>query len=312
MEIERLKEFCHLADSLSFAETSRYFFMSQSVLSKHIASMEDELGAKLFSRDSHHVRLTEKGAMFREDAEAVIAQYNQALFHLRAAGESYASSIKIGYMRNAARPFVSRFAKSMLENHPEVHVEMRCMEYGDVMYALSTGSIDMALAIDVNREVAEHHVSYPIYRDHFMAVVGLDHPLAERDSVAIDDLTGYKILLPNPETYTRMSAFIEKLVPLERVSEFPMHYQDLDTLFMLIEAAGYVGFSSEHNMPQFANRAKFLTVENETTDYNVSAIVPTGKTNPATGACLEVLAECRDALTDLFAKRAAKGLPKFD
>ena len=34
MDINRLKEFTHLADTFSFAETARHFYMSQSVLSK--------------------------------------------------------------------------------------------------------------------------------------------------------------------------------------------------------------------------------------------------------------------------------------
>ena len=44
MNIEYLREFSYLAESLSFNVTSKHFFISTSTLSKHVASMEDELG----------------------------------------------------------------------------------------------------------------------------------------------------------------------------------------------------------------------------------------------------------------------------
>ena len=53
MRIETLYEFLLLTSNLNFTETAKSFFISQSVLSGHISSLEKELGALLFVRDRH-------------------------------------------------------------------------------------------------------------------------------------------------------------------------------------------------------------------------------------------------------------------
>ena len=51
MNIERLREFSYLAETLSFSITAKHFYLSTSVLSKHIAAIEADLGVRLFERD---------------------------------------------------------------------------------------------------------------------------------------------------------------------------------------------------------------------------------------------------------------------
>ena len=51
MNIDHLREFVYLAETLSFAATARHFFISASVLSKHVSALEDDLQVKLFVRD---------------------------------------------------------------------------------------------------------------------------------------------------------------------------------------------------------------------------------------------------------------------
>lgn len=55
MKIEVLNEFLLLATNLSFTETARSLYVSQSVLSSHIIGLEKELGVRLFVRDRHSV-----------------------------------------------------------------------------------------------------------------------------------------------------------------------------------------------------------------------------------------------------------------
>lgn len=61
MNIEHLREFEYLAENLSFRDTARHFFVSPSVISRHISAMEDELGTKLFVRSKQSVAITDAG-----------------------------------------------------------------------------------------------------------------------------------------------------------------------------------------------------------------------------------------------------------
>lgn len=75
MKIDTLYEFLLLASTLNYTETAKNFFVSQPVLSNHIASLEKELGVRLFNRNSHAVELTEVGAIFVADARKIVDDY---------------------------------------------------------------------------------------------------------------------------------------------------------------------------------------------------------------------------------------------
>ena len=51
-----------------FSEASRQLHITQSTLSQQTRQLEDELGVQLFSRDSHHVELTDVGSAFLPSA----------------------------------------------------------------------------------------------------------------------------------------------------------------------------------------------------------------------------------------------------
>jgi hypothetical protein len=61
MDSDRLNEFIVLAEKLNYSKASKMLFISQSVLSRHIMDLEEELGVRLFDRDYRNVSLTSAG-----------------------------------------------------------------------------------------------------------------------------------------------------------------------------------------------------------------------------------------------------------
>lgn len=63
MTSEQFNEFYILSTTLNYSEAAQKLFISQSTLSRHIKSMEDELGVYLFSRNTRNVVLTSEGKL---------------------------------------------------------------------------------------------------------------------------------------------------------------------------------------------------------------------------------------------------------
>lgn len=61
MELRQIRYFLQIAETSSFSEASRQLCVSQSTVSQQIKQLEDELGAELFVRDSHNVKLSDYG-----------------------------------------------------------------------------------------------------------------------------------------------------------------------------------------------------------------------------------------------------------
>lgn len=61
MEIKYLSEFVTLAKTKNYMEAADILYISQSSLSKHIQSIERELGVTLFDRSTRRVKLSADG-----------------------------------------------------------------------------------------------------------------------------------------------------------------------------------------------------------------------------------------------------------
>lgn len=297
VNIDHMREFICLAETLSFSATAKRFYISQSVLSKRIASMEGELGVPLFTRDSHHVRLTKSGKAFLEEAASIVGGYERALARVQAVNQEYETVARVGYLRNAARPFLTMFLKRMKKEHPEVRLTLTCMEYGELFTAVNTQKVDIGFVIDLDADTRSRCDSFAIYEDRFDAIVSRDHPLAayEETGVTSDMLCGEKLLLPDPAAYPGMSDFVEGI--LDGCGNWPYRrYSDVDTMYLDVETSDYVAMSSEHNIPVFGDMACFLRINDRKTSYNVSALWLKDTNSSVTEPCLNALAYCRDWL----------------
>src|SRR5919197_1949971 len=83
MEVEaRLRAFAAVARELSFSRAARSLFVSQPAISKHVASLEAELGTPLVVRGRGGATLTPSGRVLADyvlRAEALLANAQRAL-----------------------------------------------------------------------------------------------------------------------------------------------------------------------------------------------------------------------------------------
>ena len=304
MDIEHLREFAYLAETLSFSTTARHFFMSTSVLSKHIASLEKSLQVKLFERDRRHVELTKAGHTFYGDVGAVLANYDRALENLESSRGTAMLHLRIGYLRGAARPFLPMFVQHMEQNYPNVSIDLVCLEYGELVRAHRSHQFDFVLNIDIDPENEQFCESQPIYQDRLYIIVSRNHRLANHaEGVTVADLEGERLILPDGQTYPGLAQYYEQILQEAHDPVTALRYKDIDTLYFRIAQGNCIGFSSGHNYRQFEGRAAFLQLNDVDTSYNVSAQWLKG-TNPvivdiarsAAQACAEYTATWTDGI----------------
>lgn len=297
MNIDYLKEFIDLSETLSFSATARRFYVSSSVLSKHISAMENELAVKLLKRDSHGVELTQCGEAFLEEARGIVNCWDRALMRLSMTSQSYKRIVRVGYLRNAAHPFIAMFLKRMAKSSPDIRVVPLCMEYGELADAIDMRKVDFSFGLDPSFCDADRFMSLPIYRDRFDAIVGPKHPLAKRktEGIGAEELAPFKLFLPSPERYPGMSEYISGLLPAGHMGEIG-YYGDVDSLYLGVELQNAVGFSSEHNMPMFGDRIVFVRINDESTEYHVSAIWNKDTEDEIVEPCVDAARYCIERL----------------
>jgi LysR family hca operon transcriptional activator len=84
MELRHLRYFAAVAEELSFRQVARRLFVSEAALSQQIGDLEDELGLKLFNRNSRRVELTEVGRVFLVGARRTLVSAQEAVVQAKA------------------------------------------------------------------------------------------------------------------------------------------------------------------------------------------------------------------------------------
>jgi DNA-binding transcriptional LysR family regulator len=72
LDLRLVRYFVAVADESHFGRAAGKLYVSQPALSKQIRKLEDQLGARLFVRDSRHVALTARGEEFLIDARQLL------------------------------------------------------------------------------------------------------------------------------------------------------------------------------------------------------------------------------------------------
>ena len=72
MELRVLRYFLTIAREGNITNAANVLHITQPTLSRQIRDLEDELGQKLFVRNSHSVSLTNEGMLLRKRAEEIL------------------------------------------------------------------------------------------------------------------------------------------------------------------------------------------------------------------------------------------------
>lgn len=310
MDISYIDEFLYLAETLSFKRTAERFFVSRSVISRHVAALEEAVGARLLDRNSHGVQLTNAGEVFYRDAKVISRDWSMALERVHGMPDEGYLMVRLGYLRNAARPVLASFVREMGRRHPNIRLSLVCMEHKELMRALAEHAVDVALAVNVSPDLSRDYRSSPIYRDHFTIACAKDHPFASKgEGVSIDELRGQSLLMPDSYVYGGNADFIGELIDESAMTAARSFYEDADMLTLKVETEGMLAFSSTVNNEIFRNRLVTLPISDVDTSFQVSAFYHDELTGPAFEACCEVFEWCNDSMCEWYPDLALNDCP---
>lgn len=101
MELRHLRYLVAVAEDLSFRRAAERLHVSHAALSQQIGDLEDELGLKLFDRNSHRVELTEAGRAFLSGARRTLTAAKYAIIEAKEAAQGEMSDAKLFANRSA-------------------------------------------------------------------------------------------------------------------------------------------------------------------------------------------------------------------
>ena len=188
MELRQLRYFTVLAGELSFTRAADKLNMSQPPLSYQIASLEADLGARLFNRTSRSVELSAAGKALMPHALAVLQRIEAARDQVTRVAQGVEGRVTIGLAGSHFLGPFPQFIKQFRERRPGVEVVLQEMRPTDHVQALRAEQLDISLTREqpVDRQLA----AVLLWRDPVVLAVPQGHRLAARERVRLPELKG--------------------------------------------------------------------------------------------------------------------------
>jgi DNA-binding transcriptional LysR family regulator len=117
-----MQVFVKVAETSGFAEAARQLNMSPPAVTRAVASLEDQIGARLFTRTTRTVKLTEAGTRYFDDCRRILGDVAEAE---AAAGGSYAKPTGVLTVTASAlfgQDYIAPILTEYLDQNPEVNV----------------------------------------------------------------------------------------------------------------------------------------------------------------------------------------------
>lgn len=191
MELRHLRSFVAVAEEHSFGRAAKRLNVAQPPLSRHIRTLEDELGTKLFDRTSRPIRLTHAGSTFLREARATLDQAERALERGRGAGRGESSRLAVGATPSAYNAIAPAVLRAFRAARPDVALELSFSTIDEQLSALTDGRLDVSFGGYAQLMTYPRSLTFEqLVVEPMMAILPQDHPLAAQESVALDDLAG--------------------------------------------------------------------------------------------------------------------------
>lgn len=184
--------------NLNLTETARALHTSQPGISKSIIELEEELGVEIFARHGKRLkRVTEPGAHVLKSIDLIMREVG----NLRRIGEQYSKqdsgTLSIATTHTQARYVLPQPVAKLREAFPKVNVSMHQGSPDQVAQMLMDEVAEIGIATESLAQYADL-ITLPCYEWQHMLVLPVDHPLANKLDISLQDLALEPLITYHP------------------------------------------------------------------------------------------------------------------
>ena len=178
MDIQQLKNFLVLCETLNFRKAAEQINIVQPALSRQVQLLENEVGALLFNRSKRTVTLTEAGIFFQKEAGRILHDLEKTIVRTSQLHKGEAGEIKLAHSSSAMNTVVPSFLIKVKDKWPQLKTivqESSNFRQIEMMLARKT---DIGIAPNIVLPAEMH--SKILYKENFVLILPANHPLAKK------------------------------------------------------------------------------------------------------------------------------------
>lgn len=193
--LKQLRAFCYTAKSGSISRAAEQLYLSQPSVSLQIQALERELNTMLFERRGPKIKLTPDGLALLEIAQPMV----DGMDSLRDTFAERCGDLNSGYLNIAAGEstilyVLPKYLKKFSDKYPGVRIRLHNVTGADGMAMLPADEADFAVGsmLDMPDDLSY----FPVFNFNPTLITPLNHPLAKRRKVTLEEIAQYNMILP--------------------------------------------------------------------------------------------------------------------
>lgn len=203
VHLRDLRYFTAVAEELHFRKAAERLFVSQPVLSRQIARLEQDLKARLFIRDRRSVRLTSAGEALLHRARHLLEDWDAATKEVTTLARKEQSVLVIGLQTGVGRGMLHTLTQALnaIQWRPELHQ----VAWNDATAGVEAGDCDAGFAW-LGTTINPRCDYVVVAEEPIMLAVNSQHRLAGRRQASFAEISN-EPLVALPESAKELRSF---------------------------------------------------------------------------------------------------------
>jgi DNA-binding transcriptional LysR family regulator len=246
MDIRSLRYFVAVAELGGFSAAAEQLHIAQPAVSMAIRKLEQSLQLQLFHRHERRISLTDEGQVLLRHAHAILQAVRDAEREMHELHALECGEVRVGIPSMLGSYYFPPILMAFRHRYPQLRLEVVEAGTRQLQRMIHRGEIDMGVIVaDTPPDDLETH---SFLQAQMMAVLPMDHNLADSDSIRYDAFFAEELVLFKKgyfhrEVIDRLSAeagvtphigFETNLIPL--IKQIVSHGFGITTLLEMVVA----------------------------------------------------------------------------
>ena len=168
MNLKQLEAFVRVSERRSFSKAAKELFLTQPTVSAHISSLEKELDARLFVRNTKEVDLSEEGRKLYDYARQMVDLERKIEYVFHGGNKQEQQCITIAASTIPAQYLLPRILTKFNEKYPNEQFKISETDSAQVVEKVLNRTIDVGFTGTV---LEKRHCAYiPFYKDELILI----------------------------------------------------------------------------------------------------------------------------------------------
>jgi DNA-binding transcriptional LysR family regulator len=196
IESAAVRYFREVTECGSIKQAAASLRIAPSAISRQVQAIEEELSVKLFERGARGMVLTDAGHLLYRYAVENRSQLDGIRAKVQEFDTLRRGQVKIATVEGMLASFLSNFVIDLSGDYPGISISITVVGSRDVAEMVGRHDVDLGLVF--GRAPRRDLIELARMRQSLCLIVSPRHPLANRESCAIKDLAGLRVVVPDP------------------------------------------------------------------------------------------------------------------